>query len=102
LNAKVSVCAHKNATINYSAVSINNHLKKHARCTEILMHGASSSINKNAVSHEAHWFISVYDLLPKLVKNIHLVSNNFWNPQTKFLKPQNRKYVTPKSRFLKP
>jgi hypothetical protein len=63
----------QNATINYSAVSINNHLKKHARCTEILMHGASSSINKNAVSHEAHWFISVYDLLPKLVKNIHLV-----------------------------
>jgi hypothetical protein len=32
------------------------------------MHGASSSINKNVVSHEAHWFINVYDLLLKLVK----------------------------------
>jgi len=52
-----------------------------ARCTQILMHDAPSSINKKVVSHEAHWFISVYDLLLKLVKNIHLVSNNFWNPK---------------------
>jgi hypothetical protein len=77
------------------------YIKGLARCTQILMHDASSSINKNVVSHGAHWFISVYDLLLKLVKNIHLVSNKFWNPQTKFLKPQNRKYVTPNSRFLK-
>lgn len=71
------------------------HRNINARC--IIQHKQKRCEPWSSLVHKRIWSTSEIGEKHTLGK-----SNNFWNPQTKFLKPQNRKYVTLKSKFLKP